>query len=302
MRRFLIAGCLTAAAVALLSPPAPALRIIAPGNIPLQQKLLTADAVVVGKVTGIEKEAVDLSLPGQPGKQPHTVAVVKVETALIGAKNVTHIKVAFPKPGEAPSEQPLQQGRLRPLPAPGRPGFGPVALTEGQEGVFFLSKHPGADGYYQINAGHLPMNASDGNYKDELAKVTASAAAFADPVKALSADKVEDRVQSALALAQRYRSYPVNNPTGVVQEEPLPTEESKLLVKVLLDADWAKTEAYKVADALGLLPGQYGIPDVLPAANEDANEVRQKAFKAWHAKFGDKFQVKKIAAKTKSGK
>jgi hypothetical protein len=271
--------------------------MIAPGNVGLQQKLIAADAVVVGKVTKVEADPLDLAQFENRPKVPHTVAVLKVADALVGAKNVTHIKVVFPKPGEQPEGGPARGG-IRPQPLPIRGGFGPVAVTENQEGVFFLSKHPTAAGYYQIQPGHLPLNAADDGYKGELAKVTAAAGAFADPVKALSADKVDDRVQAALALAYKFRQYPQNNVSGVIAEEPVPADVGKLLVKVLLDADWAKTDAYKVADALGLLPGQYGIPDVRPADGEDALAVRQKAFKAWHAKFGGKFEVKKIVAKT----
>lgn len=301
MRRIVLFNWLAIVAVVLSAASAPALRIAMPGNLSLQQKLFAADAVVVGKVTAIEKETVDLEQYANGPKVAHTVAVVKLESSLVGAKNVTHVKVVFVKPGEQPQSE-VPQGRLRPLPAPVRPGFGPVVLTDKQEGVFFLSKHPTSGAYYQINAGHLPLNASDNNYKDELAKVTASAAAFADPVKALTVEKVDERVQSALSLAYRYRMHPTNNPTGVIQEEAIPSEESKLMMKVLLEADWAKTDAPKVADALGLMPGQYGIPDVRPAEGEDVNAVRQKTFKAWHATFGDKFQVKKVTAKTKTGK
>lgn len=283
---------------ALMAAPAFALKIAAPGNVGLQQKLIAADAVVVGKVTKIEADPLDLTQFENGPKVPHTVAVIKVGDALVGAKNVTHLKVVFPKPGEPPAEQPGGGAPGRGRPAPIRGGFGPVAVTENQEGVFFLTKHPTAAGYYQIQPGHLPLNAADDNYKGELAKVTAAAGAFADPVKALSADKVEDRVQAALALAYKLRSYPPNNVSGVIAEEPVPADVGKLLVKVLLDADWTKTDAHKVADALGLLPGQYGIPDVRPAGGEDPLAVRQKAFQAWHAKFGGKFEVKKIVAKT----
>lgn len=285
-------------AVALLAAaPAVALKIIAPGSVGLQQKLIAADAVVVGKVTKIEDEPLDLAPFENGQKVPHTVAVVKVADTLVGSKTVTHLKVVFPKPGE-PSPQPGRGGGIRPLPAPVRGGFGPVAVTENQEGVFFLTKHPTAAGYYHIQPGHLSLNAADEKYKGELAKVTAAAGAFADPVKALSADKVDDRLQAALALAYKFRSYPPNNVSGVIAEEPVPAEVGTLLVQVLLDADWAKTDAHKLADALGLLPGQYGIPDVRAAAGENPLAVRQKAFRAWHAKFGGKFEVKKIVAKT----
>jgi hypothetical protein len=308
MRRIILFGWLSMVTIVLAAAPAPALKIAMPANLSLAQKMIAADAVVKGTVTSIEKETVELEQYPNGPKVAHCVAIIKLETALIGGKNVTHIKVVFPKPGEQPTgdntDPPGAVARpiARPIPGIGRGGFGPISLTEKQEGLFFLSKHPSSDLYYQINAGHRPLSATDENYQAELAEVIVAATAFADPLKALAAEKIEDRVQSALMLAFRYRSYPVNNQTGVIEEVEIPAEESKLILKVLLDADWAKTDALKVSRILGLEPGQYGIPDVRAAEGENLAEVRKKTLTAWHAKFGDQFQVKKIVPKAKTTK
>lgn len=299
MRRFFLCGVAALAAVALAAPPSYALRIAVMPNASTKTKLIHADAVVVGKVTGIDKETVDLpQYPGGP-KIAHTVANIKIETAVFGAKNVTHVKLAFVKPGEQPQPggDPLPGRPIRPG-IPGRGGYQPFTPAEDQEGVFFLHKHPATDNYFVVQMGHNPVLTSDAKYKDELATLKAAAAAFADPVKALKADKDEDRLANALSLAQKYRVAPMNNPTGVTEEMAVPAEETKLFLKVLSDLDWTKhADAPRLADALGLMPGNYGIPRVSAADGEEPLAARQKAFKAWAEKYGAKFEVKKMSAK-----
>ena len=293
MRRFLLRGLAAAALAALASAaPAYALRVAVMPAASTKAKVFQSDTVIVGKVTGIDAETVDLpAFPGQP-KVAYSVANVKIETALAGAKNVTHVKVAFVKPNQ-PGGGEAGPGRVI------RPGFGAPQYTptEGHEGIFFLQKHPGSDNYFVVAPGHTPVLATDGNFKDELANVKGMVTAFADPVKALSAEKDEVRLANALSLAQKYRVAPTTN-SGVLDETPIPAEQTKLFLKVLTDLDWTKhADAPRVADALGLMPGNHGLPRVSPTDGEEPLAARQKAFKAWAAKFGDKFEVKKITAK-----
>jgi hypothetical protein len=301
MRRFYLHGLLACALMILGAAEAKALRIAMPIAQSTMQKVMASEVIIVGKVSAIEKETVELEQgPNQP-KIAYSVAKIKIETSLLGAKNITHAKVVFPKPPEGTEKGGgIVEGKgVRPLPLPGGRGFQPITLTEGQEGLFFLQKHPSDAGYLIIQQGHYPINAADANYKDELVKVKASTLAFADPVKALSVEKIDQRLPAAIALATRYRMYPQNNPTGVVEEVELPGEESKLLVKTLLEADWTKTDAPKLADLLGLVPGQYGLPEVHMKDGETMPQVRQAAFKVWHEKFGSKYSVKRLVAKTK---
>src|SRR5690349_11243173 len=135
MRRFLLVALVAVLAVTA----APAKRVAAPPN-PVQ-RALAAEVVVVGKVTAIEKEAVELPpAPDAPNKVAYKVAVVKVEAGLAGADNLTHVKVGFVPVGGPPR------------------GFGPVALTEGQEGLFFLTKHPSGQ-FYTFNWMAPPVDA-----------------------------------------------------------------------------------------------------------------------------------------------
>ena len=300
MRRFFLCGLAAVAAVTAAVAPAYALKA-APGVfiVSTKQKVMQAEAVVVGKVSSIDKEAVDLEQYAGGPKVPHTVANVKLTDVLFGVKNVTHVKIVFVKPGD---DQPQPGGGVGPGgPLPGRrpfPGQQAFVPAEDQEGVFFLQKHPAAAGYYVVQPGQAPLLSTDANYKDDLKTVTAMAAAFASPEKALAADKAEDRLTAALALAQKYRGFPANNPSGVVDEVAVPAGETKLFLKVLGEADWAKTpDAARLADALGLVPGSFGLPVALPADGEEPLAARQKAFKAWADKYAAKFEVRKYVAK-----
>src|SRR5262249_53104983 len=97
---------------------------------PLPERVAQADAVVVGKVTDIEKKNINLrAAPKGDEKLEYQVAVVEIKDTVRGAKGLTHIRVAFqPAPADGP-----------PRPGPRR---GPLAtLTKDQEGCFFLQQH-----------------------------------------------------------------------------------------------------------------------------------------------------------------
>ncbi len=304
MRRILFAS-LAFASVALAEQPALGLRI-AVQNFTTSQKVAQAEVVVTGKVSSLEKETVELpQFLGDKNKVAFTIAVIKVETILGGVKNVTHLKVAFlTQAGGGGEEQNLG------LPIKGRPirpgGFGPVQLTEGQEGIFFLQKHPGSDAYYAIQQGFAPIAAKAENYKEELVKVKGITDALADPMKALKAEKLEARLLAASAIVGKYRS----NPTGQLVEKAIPAEETKLILKTLFEADWTaadmpapgfdyQTSPGYLASMIGLNPGVNGIPQIQIKPGESYNAKMKEAIRAWHAENGEKFEIKKFVAKEK---
>ena len=306
MRRILFAS-LAFASVALAEQPALGLRI-AVQNFTTPQKVAQAEVVVTGKVTSLEKETVELpQFPGDKNKVAFTIAVIKVETILSGVKNVTHLKVAFlTQAGGGGEEQNLGVGiKGRPLPI--RPGgFGPIQLTEGQEGIFFLQKHPGSEAYYAIQQGFTPIAAKAENYKEELVKVKGITDTLADPMKALKAEKLDARLLAASAIVGKYRS----NPTGQLVEKAIPAEETKLILKILFEADWTaadmpapgfdyQTSPSYLASMIGLNPGVNGIPQIQIKPGESYNAKMKEAIQAWHAKNGEKFEIKKFVAKDK---
>src|SRR5262245_35094690 len=124
----LVAAAALGLAPVVLAQPASSARAIR--LVPLPERVATADAVVAGKVTGIEDKTVSAEpAPGVKDKVEYQIAVIKIEDALVGIKNLTHVKVGTAKPPEG-----------KPQIRPG--GYGPPKLTVDQEGVFFLQKHP----------------------------------------------------------------------------------------------------------------------------------------------------------------
>src|SRR4051812_32739446 len=116
---------LVALAIVVIAVPASADRM-APIARPVERALRTP-VVVVGKVTAIEKDPIDAPpYPGATNKVAYKIAVVKVETNLAGAANTTHLKVGFVPAG-----------------AGGRRGPENPDLKEGEEWLFFLTKHHG---------------------------------------------------------------------------------------------------------------------------------------------------------------
>jgi len=270
MNKWYLLGLFTA----MLATPttAKALRIAMPAHT-TAQKAVMADTVVVGKVTSIEADTVELeTYPGSKEKSAFKIAVIKIETPVIGGKNLTHVKVAFaPSPigGEKPNTG------IRPI----RPGMGPVGVTEGQEGIFFLVPHSPGSTIMRIPAGFEPVPASVEKYKDELAKVTAVAATVADPIKALKTEKLEDRQAAVSILGQKYRRGSLDGVESV--EVALPAEETKLILATILEADWAAAERRPqqgFVDYQSTGPGLAGLGRAvrLDAGAERHSEVRSQ--------------------------
>src|SRR5262245_13942526 len=126
MRRVLSAAL--AVTVLMIVPLSARALVARPMTTP--EKAVAADVVVTGKVLNLEEKPVEaLPFPGAADKVAYTVATLKIDDALAGAKGVTHLRVGFvlAAPGGT--------GGV-PRPAGARP-FNPN-LVAGQEGCFFL--------------------------------------------------------------------------------------------------------------------------------------------------------------------
>ena len=295
MIRTLLAAAVAALVLATPVEAKRAIRVFSP-----MEKLVHADAVVVGTVTAVEKELVNAkSVPDAPDKITYQIAVIKVENGLVGVPNVTHVKVGFIPPPPDRAEPPaVPFGR----PAPIRGGFGPVYLTKGQQGLFYLTKHHSGE-FYIINPISAPIDSKADGYKNELALAKKVAAALADPTKALKAEKADDRLFAANVLINKYRAYPANG--GAVVTEKVPANESALILKVMAAASWKpdpknpeSPNAYLAFSQLGLTPQDgWKYPMVKPG--EDYVEKTREAYVAWLAGPGKDYQIKKFATKKK---
>jgi hypothetical protein len=273
-----------AVTVALLAFAAPAFAG-APAPIPHPiERAFRAPVVVVGKVTSIEKDTVDAApYPGLP-KVAHKVAVVKIETNLAGAAGLTHLKVGFVPPAK-PDPKAKRDPRERPAPD----------LKEGQEMLFFLTKH--ADGaFYAMPNMLFPVDAKAADYKAQVEAVTKALAAAADPAKALAAEKAEDRFHAALALVTKYRLF---EGTRDVEAVPIAADENRLILKALAEGDWSfdprgvRLNGFIAVYRLGLSEAD-GWKAPGGKQGEEYHETMRKAFVAWVNGPGKEFRIKKF--------
>jgi hypothetical protein len=316
MRRYLLPAAAAVAVVGLLVSPAQALRIaVAPQP---ERMALTMPVVITGKVTSIEKDTVDAApFINAPNKVAYKVAVVKIDKALVGAENLTHIKIGFIppaalQPGVNPLPVPPVGGPVRPLPI--RPGgFQMPELKVGQESLFFLAKHPTAD-FYTIPGGAAPIDLTTDAGKKQLADVNKVLAVVADPMKGLKSNKADVRLETATRLLMKYRSYPPFG--GETDQVAIPAEESKLILKTLADADWKAAPPIIGGPAGGLgAPNAYQaffqlnltdkdgwkapmFPRPMPGAPPvDFVGIYKETYVKWLAGPGKDYVVKKIVAK-----
>jgi hypothetical protein len=257
------------------------------------QRAASSEVVLVGKVTAIEKEPVEVApFPGAPNKVAYRIAVVKVQTPLAGADNLTHVKVAFlPRPAANPNPQP---GPNRP-----RPGLQVPELKENDEFLFFLSRHPDG-GFFAMSNMSLPISVADDEGKKALETAKKVTKALADPSKGLKSENADERFLTAAALLTRYRTYPDFASAGVDQTA-IPADESRLILKALLERDWVKIEANAPSPTqlfftLGLTDKD-GWMMPKPQPGMVFNAVLKDEFARWLDGPGKDYQIKRLVPK-----
>jgi hypothetical protein len=191
--------------------------------LPMPNRLAGAEAVVVGKVTGMEEKTVTL-LPfaGAPNKLEYHVAVVTIADPLLAPQGAKTIRLAF---------QPLPPGV-----AVSPPPFQP---TMGLEGCLFLTKLPDADVY--TVAGALPFVPKQSpTFEKDVALLKRCIKLMENPNDSLKAKEAEDRFLTAAMLLAKYRSRRTQND----KSEPIDAEQSKLILQALAGADWTPPTDY----------------------------------------------------------
>jgi hypothetical protein len=210
-------------------------------------RVAAADSVVIGKVTEVEADTVEVTAyPGAPADQKTTykVATIKIDEALMGASGLTQFRVGFPADAPVAGEPgaPVRPG------GPIAPGGGgrirrpqmAVALSAGMEGCFFLTRHH--DGDFYVLAGGPPLLAKAETYAKELEQVKKVVKAIDDPVAALKAKDLDDRFRAAQAILQRYQTVRNQRPGHPPVREPIPDAETKLIVALLKELPWIPTD------------------------------------------------------------
>jgi hypothetical protein len=142
----------------------------------------------------------------------------------MGAKAGSEIRVGFIPPQTAPAGGPVFIRR--------RPG---LVLTTGQEGCFFLTKHPD-ENFYTVPAYFDFVEKKAPNFDKDMVQVKRCVKLLSDPDAGLKSKDAEDRMLTAGMLVSRYRT--VKPGMDGKTTEPIDAEESKRILQTLAEADW----------------------------------------------------------------
>jgi hypothetical protein len=201
---------------------------------PIPQRVALADCVVVGQVTSVPADLVHaFALPKIAGaaKVPHQMAVVRIDSVVAGAKDLRELRVGFIAPPSSPGRRPAFQWSV------------------GQQGCFFLRKHP--DEAFWVLQSEFDMldKARDKDYERRLALVRRCGKLLEDVEAGLRASDAEDRLLTAGMLILRYRT-PQHVYRGAPKTEPIDAEQSRRILAVLAEGEWTDKD---LRDPMGRL-------------------------------------------------
>jgi len=231
--------------------------------LPISQRVAQATAIYAGKVTGFAEKTV----PAPQFKDDDTrmkIATVRVSETLLG-KGMREIKIGFLVPGPA-----------------GRKLTGYGAWPElGQEGAFFVHKHPTAKGIHVFIDRQGVVSSKDS--ADELAETRRLSRILARPMEALKAKGEAARVEAVGFILGRYGAS--DDPKA--KREDVTAEESVLILRTLADADWKSPGIRGAFAALGLKPADGWTPPKNLAELPDAA-------RKWLKENAGKYRVKRL--------
>lgn len=193
---------------------------------PLPARVALADCVIVGQVTNVPADPVyALALPKIAGapKVAHQMAVVRVDSVVIRAKDLRELRVGFIAPPPSPRRRPEFQWSV------------------GQQGCFFLRKHPD-ESFWVLQADYDMVAKKDGNnFERSLALVKRCADLLKDAEAGLRAAVADDRLLTAGMLILRYRT-PQHVYRGEPKTAPIDTDQSRRILAVLAEGEWTEKD------------------------------------------------------------
>jgi hypothetical protein len=257
---------------------------------PLPERVALAETIITGKVTAIEDKKVEArQFPGAKDKVEFTIAVVKIEDALLNAKGITHVKIGFVEP---------QAGGGGPGIRPGR--FPQVNLNKDQEGCFLLRPHF-EETFLTLPAyDYVLIKKDNPNYEKEMETVTKCAKLLADTDAGLKAKSADDRFQTAGMLLIRYRTPLGGNP----KEEKIDAKESKLILQGLADGDWSKGFSQTELTPM-MVFGRLALTDKdgwKPGPFQNYQKDFPEAAKKWLKDNADSYVIKRFVEEAKKEK
>jgi hypothetical protein len=263
---------------------------------PIQQST-QADVVVVGKVCDLEPDVVMLEQYQGGGKVAHIVATIRIEEGLVGAKGLTHLRVAY-----VPSQRQVyaEEFGIQQLQRRERFWRGQASLTQGQEGCFFLQKHARADLLVPVNMGY-PLDKSSFNFDDEMKAVRNILRAVDKPLEVLRSKDAGERQLAACALVSRYRQQRNTTGTVAVTNEALSAEESKLILSALGEMKWGELPfdsngTFSLQNVFWQLQltDKDGWQQPQQKENQDYNAIMGEAVTKWLKGNAEKYRVQRL--------
>src|SRR5215471_17957253 len=165
---------------------------------PLPARVALADLIALGKVTAIEDEVVEaaplVKIPGLTKKVPFRIAVVSIQSPILGADKLERVRVAFTPPPAAGST--IRGGGKLAL----------VPLATGDEGCFFLRKHPDEPFYVASAAYDYLAKDKTKEFDKEIAQVKRCVRLIGDTKTGMASKEADDRLLTAALLIYRYRT------------------------------------------------------------------------------------------------
>jgi hypothetical protein len=212
--------------IALAVPVQAVVPLTAP---PLPARVVLADLIALGKVTAIEDDPVQaaplIKIPGVNNKVSFRIAVVSIQSPIAGADKLKQVRVAFTPP---PTTGSTVRGGGR---------LAIVRLAAGDEGCFFLRKHPDEPFYVASAAYDFLAKDKTKEFDKEIAQVKRCVRLLGDPKSGLESKEADDRLLTAALLLYRYRT-PRHVYVGRPRTEPIPAGESKRILTIISEADW----------------------------------------------------------------
>jgi hypothetical protein len=285
MKRTVIVLTAALACLALTSAAPARAMMIAPAPMPV--RVAQADAIVVGKLGKVEEKNVSAtSFPGAKDKVDYQVLSLKVEEGILGLKKGAEIRLGFVPP-------PMGGGLIRPG---GRRG---VVYSTGQEGLFFLTKHHD-ENFYLAPMYFSFTDKQNANFAKDLELTKRCVKLLEEPMTSLKSKDAEDRLLTAAMLISRYRQQFRPGDGNPPKTEAVPADESKLVLNILAESDWAPAKPGQ-PNPLGYMTPmslfyQLGATDKdgwVPPKNPQGNQMVDLA-KKWVKEHADTYRIQRF--------
>jgi hypothetical protein len=281
MHKWMMQAALAVVGIVILSTALPARALVVAPPPPGPNRVANADVIVVGRVVGIEPKDIQ-ALSGADIKTTYRIAVVNVSDVVKGGKETRSVRVAFIPPPENVNLNP-KFIRQRP--------FGNVQLAVGQDGLFFLTKHHQENFYLTPNFYDFVANNPGGNFEKEVGEAKKAARLLENPMAGLKSGNADDRFTTAAMLIARHR----NPRYSGGKTEAIPAEESKLILKAILEGKWNQPRVFGQQGPFELFQ-QLGLTakDGWQPMNVQNVQDLHKAAQEWLQKNGDTYRIQRF--------